>query len=158
MPPCFSPDSKSQQEISGCPNDFRYRRWRPARSFLKGGTPFRQLHPAYPSTGGRWRRVRFSEEFPTSQLRMCILTAQPDFDSAASHRRDKSPPLQASQTYSRNPSNITTPLHTVNRLGAHLTFKVIRLRRFLLGSRIPCGSNRDEPATHGNFGRGSTLA
>jgi len=84
----------ARQEISGCPKTNAVDGGAQP-SNATGGTPFRQLRPAYPSTGEGWRRVRFSEEFPTSLLLgMCILTAQLQYIGASQTSR----PTQASQT------------------------------------------------------------
>jgi hypothetical protein len=123
------------QEISGCPKT-NAADGGAQPSTLTGGTPFRQLGPAYPSTGGRWRGVRFSEELPTSlRLGMCILTAQLHLHRRYREKRAKRDRYRQARFNSRNRSNITTLLRSVNRRNVHLTSKAIRLRSNCAGLR-----------------------
>ena len=58
-PPCFSPHTKSRREILGSRSRFALSTVAPGQN--SGGTPYRQLYPAYPLAGHQcalFRRAR----------------------------------------------------------------------------------------------------
>ena len=86
-----------------------------AQSQITGGTPFRQLCPAYPSFAGRQRRICFSEDVPEFSGNPLLKLAPAA--SAPTHK--KATPYRQANPDSRNLSNIATLLHSVNKCRKH---------------------------------------
>ena len=112
-PPCFSSDAICPERDSGF---FKTYAADGGAQPLSGGTPFRQLCPAYPSPGGRQRRDCFSEGVPTP-LHMSgnvYLNSSAASLSATFARAQKVHRHRQARLNSRNLSNITTSVHSVN--------------------------------------------